>query len=123
MLSDSAPIAFLATADAARSRAFYEGALGLAVVEDSPFALVLDLKGVMLRVQKVQALTPAPHTALGWKVQDLRQTMAGLLPRGVVFERFAGVGQDELGIWTSPSGAQIAWFRDPDGSLLSLTQF
>lgn len=122
MLGQAAVVAFVATADADRARRFYEGVLGLTLREDSPFALVFEANGVVLRVQKVPSITPAPYTALGWTVTDIRQSMTGLVRRGVVFERYAGLAQDELGIWSSPGGAQVAWFRDPDGNILSLTQ-
>jgi catechol 2,3-dioxygenase-like lactoylglutathione lyase family enzyme len=121
MLSSAKPMAFVATADAARARAFYESVLGLRVVEDQPFALVLDSAGTAIRVQKVEAVRAAPYTALGWEVADVAAAVRGLGARGVVFDQYAGMQQDELGIWTSPSGARVAWFRDPDGNVLSLT--
>jgi catechol 2,3-dioxygenase-like lactoylglutathione lyase family enzyme len=113
---------FVATADAAKARAFYETTLGLTFVEDSPFALVFDLNGTMLRVQKVEALTPPPYTALGWQVSDIAAQVGDLSSRGVIFERYDWMPQDELGIWTTPEGSKVAWFKDPDGNLLSLTQ-
>jgi catechol 2,3-dioxygenase-like lactoylglutathione lyase family enzyme len=115
-------MAFLATRDGARARAFYEGTLGLAVLSDDDFALALDVGGTMLRVQKVETFTPHPFTALGWEVPDVAAAVAALAARGVVFERFAGLDQDARGIWRSPSGARVAWFKDPDGNTLSLTQ-
>jgi catechol 2,3-dioxygenase-like lactoylglutathione lyase family enzyme len=114
-------MAFVATADAARARAFYESTLGLRVVEDSPFALVLDAAGITLRVQKVEAVEARAYTALGWEVEDVAATVRGLQERGVTFQRYPGMTQDALGIWTSPGGARVAWFRDPDGNVLSLT--
>ncbi len=123
MLNTSDVIAFVATTNAERARAFYEGTLGLTLLEDNPFAVVFDAHGVMLRVQKVQSFDPAPHTTLGWNVADIRQTIADLAQKGVVFDRYPGLPQDDLGIWSSPSGARIAWFKDPDGNVLSLTQF
>jgi catechol 2,3-dioxygenase-like lactoylglutathione lyase family enzyme len=121
MLSSAKPMAFVATADAARARAFYESVLGLRVVEDQPLSLVLDSAGTAIRVQKVEAVRAAPYTALGWEVADVAAAVRGLGARGVVFDQYAGMQQDELGIWTSPSGARVAWFRDPDGNVLSLT--
>lgn len=123
MLTDNEPISFVATQDPAESRAFYEGKLGLKLVSDEHFALVFSLNGHMLRVAKVDELTPAKHTVLGWHVSDISATARSLEARGVVFERFAGMDQDELGIWISPSGAKVAWFKDPDGNNLSLTQW
>ena len=115
-------IAFLGTADASRARAFYESILGLRLVADDPFALVFDADGVMLRIQKVQAVTPAAYTSLGWQVADIATTVRRLRARGVELERYGGLEQDELGIWRSPGGARVAWFKDPDGHVLSLTQ-
>jgi catechol 2,3-dioxygenase-like lactoylglutathione lyase family enzyme len=123
MLDVADLVAFVATAKEDEARAFYGDVLGLPLVEDGPFALVFDVRGVMLRVTKVSAVDPAPYTVLGWSVPEIRAAVAALAGRGVVFERYTGMPQDELGIWTSPSGARIAWFRDPDGNVLSLTQF
>ena len=123
MLNTSKIISFVATKNPAAAREFYERTLGLAVVSDDPFALVFNVNGTMLRVAKVQELTPAKHTVLGWDVQDIRAEMEQLTKRGVRFERYAGLPQDEQGIWTSPIGAKIAWFKDADGNTLSLTQF
>ena len=118
MLNTSDVIAFVATTNPERARAFYEGVLGLSLLADEPFALVFDANGVMLRVAKVQALDPARHTVLGWRVSDIRATVEMLTNQGVVFERYDGLPQDPTGIWTSPSGAQVAWFEDPDGNVL-----
>ena len=123
MLNTSKIISFVATKNPAAAREFYERTLGLAVVSDDPFALVFNVNGTMLRVAKVQELTPAKHTVLGWDVQDIRAEIEQLTKRGVRFERYAGLPQDEQGIWTSPIGAKIAWFKDADGSTISLTQF
>jgi len=123
MLGPAAPIAFLSTADPARAREFYEGSLGLAFVADEGFALVFDLAGTMLRVTRVDTLQPQPFTVLGWRVEGIEPVVGALAARGVSFERFPGLEQDASGIWSSPSGARIAWFRDPDGNLLSLTDF
>ncbi|MGC2330116.1 MAG: VOC family protein [Candidatus Acidiferrales bacterium] len=116
-------MAFVATTQADRARDFYEHALGLKFVEDSPFALVFDANGIMLRVQKVKEFQPASHTALGWSVPDIRAAVESLARRGVRFERYEGVPQDDLGVWSAPGGAQVAWFKDPSGNVLSLTQF
>jgi catechol 2,3-dioxygenase-like lactoylglutathione lyase family enzyme len=117
------PIMFLATADAARSRAFYERVLGLKFVADEWPALVFQVGDRMLRIQKVDRVQAAPYTALGWAVSDIRQTVRDLHSAGVVFQRYPGMNQDAEGIWQSPGGASIAWFQDPDGHVLSLTQF
>jgi len=116
-------ISFVATRDAAGARKFYETALGLRCVSEDAFAIVFDAGGTMLRVQKVNELTPANYTALGWEVADIAARIQKLSKKGVQFERFPGLPQDELGVWTSPAGAKVAWFKDPDGNVLSLTEF
>src|SRR5262245_61133696 len=123
MLSDSEVIAFVATKDAAKARVFYEQALGLTFVSDSPFAMEFDANGTMLRIQKVQELMPARHSVLGWQVADIQAAIGALMQNGVVFEQYGFLSQDSHGVWTAPSGAKIAWFKDPDGNTLSLTQF
>jgi hypothetical protein len=90
---------------------------------DDAFAIVFDANGVMLRVQKVQEHTPPPYTVLGWDVADIHACVKELAGRGVSCERYEWLEQDESGVWASPSGASIAWFKDPDGNTLSLTQF
>jgi len=118
----SAPvIAFVATVDAERARAFYEGVLGLRLTADEPYALVFDCAGTALRIAKVRELAPAQHTVLGWRVDDIAATAGAMVARGVTFERYPGMEQDDRGVWASPGGARIAWFRDPDGNLLSIT--
>src|SRR5258705_5253700 len=117
------PVLFLATANAERSRAFYEQVLGLTFVSDEPPALGFQVGHSMLRIQKVQQVHTAPYTVLGWDVSDIRGTVRRLSEAGVVFERFEGMNQDSDGIWQAPSGALVAWFRDPDGHVLSMTQF
>jgi catechol 2,3-dioxygenase-like lactoylglutathione lyase family enzyme len=116
-------ICFVATRKPARALKFYAETLGLRLVSDDPFAIVFDCDGTMLRVQKVQELLPAKHTALGWEVPDIREKIRELTNRGVRFERYDGLTQDELGIWKSPAGASVAWFKDPDGNTLSLVHF
>ncbi len=117
------PILFLATADAARARKFYGEVLGLNFVGDEYPALVFQIGPSMLRIQKVEQVTVAPYTALGWAVADLRQTVRQLRAKGVAFQRYEGMTQDADGIWPAPSGALVAWFKDPDGHTLSLTEF
>src|SRR5207245_2700468 len=114
--------AFLATSDAAGGRRFYEDVLGLALISDEPFALIFDAHGSLLRVQKVDAVTPVPYTVLGWSTRDIEADVRALIAKGVTFERYDGMAQDEAGIWTAPDGAKVAWFKDPDGNLLSLSE-
>ena len=123
MLTMSRSISFVAASNPDRSREFYERILGLTFVSGDQFALVFDLSGTMLRIQIVENVSPHSYTALGWSVPDIRNAVLDLTPRGIVFERYDGMNQDRDGIWRSPSGAQIAWFKDPDGNILSLTQF
>jgi catechol 2,3-dioxygenase-like lactoylglutathione lyase family enzyme len=122
-MKSSKVISFVATRDPGRALTFYGETLGLALVSDDPFAMVFDANGTMLRVQKVSELVPAKHTVLGWEVGDIGATVAELTGRGVRFERYAGMGQDGAGVWAAPSGAKVAWFKDPDGNVLSLTEF
>jgi catechol 2,3-dioxygenase-like lactoylglutathione lyase family enzyme len=117
------PILFLTTANAEGSRRFYERVLGLAFVADEPPALVFRVGDSMLRIQKVDRVQSAPYTALGWAVPDIRRTVLDLRQAGVVFQRYEGMNQDQDAIWHAPSGALVAWFLDPDGHVLSLTQF
>jgi catechol 2,3-dioxygenase-like lactoylglutathione lyase family enzyme len=122
-LATSRVMAFVATSDAARARTFYADVLGLAFVSDVQYALVFDSNGTMLRIQKTDEVHPAPYTALGWQVDDIVATVRQLSQRGAVFERYGFMEQDEHGIWTTPDGSKVAWFKDPDGNTLSLTQF
>jgi len=118
-------IAFIHITDWARARAFYEDVIGLRLVEEEkPFALVFDANGIMLRLTPGGEHKPAPGTVLGWEVESIEATVEQLIAAGVEFLRYPGMNDgDPLGIWTSPSGARVAWFHDPDGNVLSLTQF
>jgi catechol 2,3-dioxygenase-like lactoylglutathione lyase family enzyme len=118
------PMAFIVTSDRARAKAFYGGILGFALASEDDFAAVFDMDGTMLRISTVAGHAPAPHTVLGWEVPDIASAVRTLASRGVKFTIYEGFGQDELGIWTAPgSGNRVAWFPDPDGNNLSLTQF
>ncbi len=123
MLSTSNVVAFVASCRPDDAKSFYKETLGLRLLSDDAFAIVFDANGMMLRVQKVQEHAPLPYTALGWDVADIQASVAGLSGKGVRFERYEWLEQDESGVWSAPSGAQIAWFKDPDGNTLSLTQF
>ncbi len=122
-LGTSDLIAFVPTRDMTKARPFYETTLGLPLEGESPVACAFRAGGVLLRVIAVEKLEPYPFTVLGWSVEDISATVEGLTAAGVVFERIEGVEQDELGVWRSPGGASVAWFKDPDGNTLSLTQF
>ena len=116
-------VAFVSTTSPAKAKRFYQGKLGLRLVDEGPFALAFDANGTMLRVTIVDKAVIAPYTVLGWEVADAAATVTKLRKAGVKFNRYPGMGQDKLGVWTSPSGAKIAWFKDPDGNTLSVTEF
>ena len=123
MLTDSDLVAFVGASDLDRSRAFYEDALGLSLLEQTAFACVFDAHGTQLRVTAVAEVAPPGYTVLGWQVVDLAASIEQLVSRGVQFTRFDGLEQDDRGVWTTPNGDRVAWFADPDGNVLSLTQF
>jgi catechol 2,3-dioxygenase-like lactoylglutathione lyase family enzyme len=122
MLGSTNIIAFVPIKDSQKSRAFYEGILGLRFVKDDGFALVLDANGIMVRAAKMKDFTPAQFTVLGWQVSDIENVVRELTKKGVHFEIFGFFKQDELGIWTAPTGDKVAWFKDPDGNTLSVSQ-
>ena len=123
MLQSQEIIAFVPTRDAAKAKEFFEGKLGLRFVSDDKFALVFDANGSMLRVVRAPHFVPLPFTILGWKVSEIEKIVPQMRSKGVKFEIFEGLGQDEMGIWTAPGGtAKVAWFKDPDGNVLSVSQ-
>lgn len=128
MLSTAKLGAFIPTLSSEKARTFYVDILGLRFVSDDPFALVLESNGVNIRVTKVERFTPHPFTTLGWEVEDIRQTVSSLREKGVTFEKYDFLEQDELDIWTVPvvdnatTETRVAWFKDPDGNLLSLSE-
>ena len=121
-LRESGHVCFVPATDLAQARSFYDDVLGLQLVADEGFALVFGLGEATLRITRVEDLTPQPFTILGWEVDDLAAALEQLRAKGVGLERFRGFDQDENGVWRSPSGHLIAWFRDPDGNVLSLSQ-
>ena len=123
MLGPADLIAFVGTTDLDRAASFYAGTLGLTLVDRNDFACVFDVNGTMLRVTAVPSLVPAGYTVLGWRVPDIAAAIHSLSVAGVQFTRYDGMGQDDDGVWTTPGGDKIAWFTDPDGNVLSLTQF
>jgi catechol 2,3-dioxygenase-like lactoylglutathione lyase family enzyme len=125
MLGSADLIAFVPTRDPAKARNFYEETLGLEFLSADPFALVFNAHGTTLRianVSEVKDFRPAPFTIVGWLITNVSDTAGDLVKKGVRFERFPGMDQDAQGIWQSPSGARVAWFKDPDGNILSITQ-
>ena len=117
------PMLFAATTNAKRARKFYEETLGLEFVADDPFALVFRIGQLNLRIQKVERKPEIGYTVLGWRVMDIQQSVRELSKAGVEFLRFNGLDQDADAVWTAPSGARVAWFKDPDNNTLSLTEY
>ena len=120
MLGEETLVAFMATSKPAAARAFFEGVLGLTFVHEHEHLVVFRSGGALVSLQKTDVVTPPHGTAMGWNVGDLRGTIRALISRGVTFERYEGIDQDELGIWSPVPGAGVAWFKDPDGNLLSV---
>jgi catechol 2,3-dioxygenase-like lactoylglutathione lyase family enzyme len=122
-LSRYNPVGFITIVDVERAKQFYGGTLGLRLLsEEPPFALVFDANGIMLRLGIAKELRAAPGTVLGWQVPDVAAAARELETAGVRFERYQHMPQDELGIWTTPTGARVAWFKDPDGNVLSISE-
>ncbi len=117
-------IGFVTTTDPAKARRFYTEVLGFRLIEEDDYALVFDANGSMVRVGKANTFTPAQGTVLGWEVQDILQAVTELTARGVRFEQWGlpFMKQDEHGVWTPPNGDRVAWFKDPDGNELSISQ-
>lgn len=121
-LANAKIMTFVAARDAARAKAFYGDSLGLRFVSEDQYAVVFDLNGTMLRVQIAPDMKPAKYTVLGWQVPDIAAAVESLGSAGVEMQRYPWLDQ-KSGIWNSPSGAKVAWFQDPDGNILSLTEF
>ena len=122
MLASSKIVGFVPTKDSWKARGFYEGKLGFQFVSDDMFALVMRAGENMIRIAKAKDFTPAPYTVLGWEVSNIEAMVAWLQKRGVAFEKYPWVPDKETGIWTAPSGDKVAWFKDPDGNVLSVSQ-
>jgi catechol 2,3-dioxygenase-like lactoylglutathione lyase family enzyme len=122
MLANAELVAFVPVADLGRARSFYETILGLPCVDADRYACVFDCSGTTLRATLVDGFVPAIHTVVGWAVPDLPAVLRYLTDRAVVMERYPGVDQDDLAIWTTPAGDLVVWFKDFDGNTLSLTQ-
>ena len=123
MLGTSPPVCFVLAADMARARRFYTDTLGLSETGEDPFAISYDLAGTTLRLTRIEDHQPGPHTVLGWQVADIEAAIDALAAKGVQMAIYDGYGQDARGVWTHPgSGAKVAWFHDPEGNNLSLTQ-
>ena len=122
MLTNNKIVAFVPIKDTARSKTFYANTLGLKFLSDDGFALVFDANGNMLRLVKVQDWDPPQFTILGWEVTDIEDKVKELQKSGVEFQKYPWMPQDQHAIWNAPGGARIAWFKDPDGNVLSISQ-
>lgn len=122
-LSSCKLIAFIPSANRQRAKEFYKMVLGLRLVSEDAYALMFEAAGTFLRVVNMQRAFPASYTVAGWKVPNISAVVDELSQKGVIFERYAGFQLDEQGVWTASDGARVAWFKDPDGNILSLTQF
>jgi catechol 2,3-dioxygenase-like lactoylglutathione lyase family enzyme len=123
MLSDKKLKAFVPTTQPDKAKAFYRDTLGLKLIAEDNYSLEFDVNGTLLRVAIVSELTPHPFTALGWDVDDIVSEIKYLNSKGIQCEKYGFFEQDELGVWASPSRAKVAWFKDPDGNTLSLTEY
>ena len=123
MLASSKIIGVVPTRDSKQAREFYEGKLGFQFISDDQFALVMMAGDTMLRISKVpKEFSPAPFTILGWEAKDIGAVVRWLQARGVAFEKYPFIQDQELAIWTAPTGDKVAWFKDPDGNVLSVSQ-
>jgi catechol 2,3-dioxygenase-like lactoylglutathione lyase family enzyme len=122
MLASMNMIGFLLTKDYEKARAFYEGNLGFEFVSLDQFALVMQAGKSMIRIVKVPTFTPLQSTVLGWEVDDIEAIVDWLTKRGVVFEKYPFVEDKERGIWTAPGGSKVAWFKDPDGNVMGVSE-
>jgi catechol 2,3-dioxygenase-like lactoylglutathione lyase family enzyme len=122
MLASAKLVGFVPTKDYEQARAFYEGKLGFQFVSLDQYALVLSVGGHKIRIAKVPNFTPLQGTILGWEVKEIETVVTWLRDRGVTLEKYPFVQDRELGIWTTPSGDKVAWFKDPDGNILSISQ-
>jgi catechol 2,3-dioxygenase-like lactoylglutathione lyase family enzyme len=121
-LRRAATVGFLATSKPAVARTFFRDRLGLKLTAEDGFAIVFDTLNGPLRIQKVDTVAPQPFTAFGWVVSNARRSVRALTKRGVRFEHYPFMDQDDDGIWLAPSGTKVAWFKDPDGNILSLSE-
>jgi|SRR5215469_8377627 len=122
MLADKKLKAFVPTTKPDKAKSFYKDILGLELLSEDNYALEFNSNGTLLRVIVVQELKPHPFTVLGWNIDNISSTIKSLNDKNVFCEKYDSLEQDSLGIWTSPGGGKVAWFKDPDGNVLSLTE-
>lgn len=123
MLEHPKITAFIPTTKPGQSKQFYQDSLGLKLVSEDEYALEFHGNGTILRITTVPTFEPYPFTVLGFKIENIESQVESLVSKGIKFERFEFMNQDAHGIWTSPSKAKVAWFKDPDGNLVSLTEY
>ena len=122
MLADKKLKAFVPTTKPEAAKSFYKDVLGLRLLSQDNYALEFEVNGILLRVITVPELKPQAFTVLGWNVADIASTIKSLNDKNVFCEKYDSLEQDDSGIWTSPNGPKVAWFKDPDGNILSLTE-
>ena len=122
MLKSAKIVAFLQVSDRPTAKAFYVDVVGLRFISEDPFALVVESNGTRVRIGEAKEMKPVQGTVLGWEVPDIEEAVAYLLPRGIELQHYGFNGQDERGIWTTPNGDKVAWFKDPSGNTLSVSQ-
>ena len=122
MLQSAKVVAFLQVSDRKKAREFYVEVLGLKYISEDPFALVVESNGTRVRIGEMPNLQPAQFTVLGWEVPDMEEAVSDLQSRGVELQKYGLKGQDERGVWTTPGGDKVAWFKDPSGNVLSVSQ-
>lgn len=122
MLTTARMVGFVPTSDYEKARSFYEGKLGFQFLSLDQYALVMKVGGHMVRISKIPDFTPRQGTILGWEVENIESAASWLRDRGVILEKYPFVQDRELGIWTTPTGEKVAWFKDPDGNILSVSQ-
>ena len=122
MLTSAKIVAFVQVTEREKAKAFYVDTLGLRFISEDPFALVVESNGTRLRIGEAPEFKPAQGTVLGWEVPDIEEAVSDLRERGVELQHYGFKGQDDLGIWTTPNGDKVAWFKDPAGNVLSVSQ-
>jgi len=122
MLTNNKLKAFIPTTKPKQAKQFYQDTLGLKLNFETDYSMQFEGKQSLLMITTVESFEPQPFTVLGWNVSDIETEIRSLSKLGVELETYDSLEQDNLGIWTAPSKAKIAWFKDPDGNLLSLTE-
>jgi len=122
MITQNKLKAFIPTLKPEKAKAFYKGLLGLKLISEDKYGLEFDSNGTRLRINIVPEFKPHSFTVLGWDVDSIKSTIQSLNKKGIIFEKYDFIEQDELGIWTAPGGTKVAWFKDPDENILSLSE-